>query len=142
VTTAVRPAGLLGQPLTARELQALRGAANGMSNAEIAAELWLAENTIKSHLQRVFRKLGARDRAHAVALALQQGVLTLRDIQPTNETTVAPQTPSGAVQRVRTLLADWRHAGPPPRAHLIAHWWDHKLTQLATAIADNLEPTP
>lgn len=132
----------LGQPLTDREIQVVRGAANGLSNAQIADGLFLAENTVKSHLQRASRKLGATGgRAQAVALALQQGFLTLRDVQPTLDPPAASRATTAAVQRTRHLLADWRRAGPPPRAHLIAHWWDHKLTQLATALNDQ-EPTP
>ena len=142
MTAGVHPAARLGQELTPREVQVLRLAANGRSNAEIGHELFLAENTIKSHLARAYKKLGARDRAHAIALALQQGVLTLRDIQPTLGTPRTSQAPVTAVRRTRRLLADWRLAGPPPKAHLIAHWWDHKLTQLATALDDNQAPTP
>lgn len=131
MTTAVR----LGQELSDRELQCLRGAANGLGNAAIGAELFLAENTVKTHLRRASLKLRATGRAHAVALALQQGVLTLRDIQPTTGPLITPQAPPRAVQRVRHLLADWRHATPPP-PHLVGRWWDHKLGQLATAIQD------
>jgi len=136
--TAVR----LGQPLTDRELQVLRGAANGLSNEAIARELFLGENTVKSHLRRAYKKLGAHDRAHAVALALQARWLTLAEVRPTNGTPTPPQAPPRAVQRVRRLLADWRRSGPPPKAHLSGHWWEHKLTQLAHAVADDQEPTP
>lgn len=136
--TAVR----LGQPLTDRELQVLRGAANGLSNEAIARELFLGENTIKSHMRRVFRKLGAHDRAHAVALALQQGVLTLRDVHPTIGPPLPPQASPRAVQRVRRLHATWRRTGPPPSRAQVAHWWQHKLDQLAAAVQDDQEPTP
>lgn len=143
MTTAIHRAVAtrLGQELTDREIQVLRGAANGLPNAEIGRQLFLAENTVKTHMQRASRKLGAASRAHAVALALQQGVLTLRDIQPTLGPLTAPQAPQAALRRVRFLLGDWRCSGGPPAAHLIANWWDHKLTQLATAI-DPQEPTP
>jgi DNA-binding CsgD family transcriptional regulator len=132
----------LGQPLTDREVQVLRAAANGLPNAQIGTHLFLTTDTVKSHLARTYKKLGARDRAHAVALGLQQGVLTLRDVRPTIGPPPPVQGAPAAVQRTRHLLADWRRSGPPPRAHLIAHWWDHKLTQLATAIQDPKEPTP
>ena len=56
--------------LTERELQVLRGMADGKSNAEIGRELFVSEDTVKTHARRLFRKLGARDRAHAVAAAL------------------------------------------------------------------------
>lgn len=110
--------------------------------AELGRELFLVENTIKTHLQRAYRKLGARDRAHAVALALQQGILTPQDVQSTSGTWVGGQGPQAAVQRVRFLLGDWQRSGGPPAAHLAGHWWDHKLTQLATAVGDNQAPTP
>lgn len=59
-----------GQPLTPRELQVVTAMANGHGNAQIADDLGLVVNTIKSHSSRIYRKLGARDRAHAVALAI------------------------------------------------------------------------
>jgi DNA-binding NarL/FixJ family response regulator len=65
----------LGTPLTERELQVLRGMADGKSNAEIGRELYVAEDTVKTHARRLFRKLGARDRANAVAVGFRAGVL-------------------------------------------------------------------
>lgn len=70
----------LGAALTAREIQCLAGAANGYSNAQIAAWLFLGEDTVKSHFRRVYRKLGATDRAHAVWLAGEQAILTVRHV--------------------------------------------------------------
>jgi len=142
VTTAIRPPALLGQPLTDREIQVLRGAANGLSNAQIGVLLFLAENTVKSHMQRASRKLGATGRAHAVALALQQGVLTLRDIRPTLGVPLPSQGAPVAVQRVRRLHATWRSQSIPSRIHLVPHWWQHKLDQLGQAVQDDQEPTP
>ena len=54
-------------PLTEREMQVLRGMSQGQSNGEIGRELFLSEDTVKTHARRLFRKLGARDRAQAVA---------------------------------------------------------------------------
>jgi DNA-binding NarL/FixJ family response regulator len=62
--------------LTERELQVLRGMADGKSNAEIGRELYVSEDTVKTHARRLFRKLGARDRAHAVAAGFRAGLVT------------------------------------------------------------------
>jgi DNA-binding NarL/FixJ family response regulator len=61
--------------LTERELQVLRGMADGHSNAEIGRELFVSEDTVKTHARRLFRKLGARDRAHAVAAGFRAGLV-------------------------------------------------------------------
>lgn len=62
--------------LTERELQVLLGMAEGKSNAEIGRELFVSEDTVKTHARRLFRKLGARDRAHAVAAGFRAGLVT------------------------------------------------------------------
>jgi DNA-binding NarL/FixJ family response regulator len=62
--------------LTERELQVLRGMADGQSNAEIGRELFVSEDTVKTHARRLFRKLGARDRAHAVAAGFRAGLVS------------------------------------------------------------------
>lgn len=61
--------------LTERELQVLKGMAEGKSNAEIGRELFVSEDTVKTHARRLFRKLRARDRAHAVAVGFRAGAL-------------------------------------------------------------------
>ena len=67
----------LGTPpsLTERELQVLTGMSRGRSNAEIGRELYLSEDTVKTHARRLFRKVGASDRAHAVALGFRWGLV-------------------------------------------------------------------
>jgi DNA-binding NarL/FixJ family response regulator len=67
--------GVRRAALTERELQVLRGMADGKSNAEIGRELFVSEDTVKTHARRLFRKLGARDRAHAVAAAFRAGLV-------------------------------------------------------------------
>lgn len=62
-------------PLTARELEILRLAASGASNADIAQSLWVTEQTVKFHLSNVYRKLGVANRTQASHFAYQNGLL-------------------------------------------------------------------
>lgn len=62
--------------LTERELQVLTGMSQGKSNGAIGRELYLSEDTIKTHARRLFRKLGVNDRAQAVALGFRRGLVT------------------------------------------------------------------
>ena len=62
--------------LTERELQVMLGMSQGKSNGEIARELYLSEDTVKTHARRLFRRLGVKDRAEAVAHGFRQGLVT------------------------------------------------------------------
>lgn len=62
-------------PLTERERQVLDGMSRGKTNNEIGRELFLSEDTVKTHARRLFRKLGVNDRAQAVALGFRSGIV-------------------------------------------------------------------
>ncbi len=68
---AVRP---LPDDLTPREAETLKLIAAGLSNAEIAKALVVSDATVKTHINRVFRKTGVRDRAQAVRYAYEHGI--------------------------------------------------------------------
>ena len=62
--------------LSMREMQVLTGMSHCKSNAQIGRDLYLSEDTIKTHARRLFRKLGAKDRAEAVATGFRRGIMT------------------------------------------------------------------
>lgn len=72
VRQTARPTRTLPE-LTAREEEVLRGLARGQSNAEIAAELFLGHETVKTHVRSLLTKLGVRDRTQAVVAAFESG---------------------------------------------------------------------
>lgn len=63
------------ESLTGRELTILRSAASGNENKEIATQLGISTETVKSHMARIFGKLGARNRTDALRIATQRGLL-------------------------------------------------------------------
>lgn len=68
--------------LTGPQRWVLALVANGRTNAQIGRRCGLTDSAVNKHLLRIYKALGARDRTHAVALALCTGDLTTRNIQP------------------------------------------------------------
>jgi DNA-binding NarL/FixJ family response regulator len=65
------------QALTPREVDVLRLVAKGQANKEIAAQLLLTEETVKTHIRNILGKLEANDRTHAVAIGVKRGIIDL-----------------------------------------------------------------
>lgn len=68
--------------LTSREREVLVHVAHGLTNAEVAAQLWLSPATVKTHVASILAKLGARDRIQAVIVAYESGLVPTRPADP------------------------------------------------------------
>jgi len=66
----------LTEPLTERELEVLQAVAYGKRNFEIAADLYVSESTVKTHVHNIIQKLGVKDRTQAAVVAIRQGIVT------------------------------------------------------------------
>jgi DNA-binding NarL/FixJ family response regulator len=80
-SVATRVLGRMRAPaeeaLSPRELEILQAVARGLSNKDIGRQLYVSEATVKTHLLRVFSKLGVDDRTAAVTVALERGIIRL-----------------------------------------------------------------
>lgn len=87
--------------LSPREREVLGEVLGGLDNKRIAERLCISEDTVKSHVKAIFRKLGARDRAHAVALALGTAAVPGRHLRPARLPVPAQRGPDqrGTAQR-------------------------------------------
>lgn len=68
----------LGGQMTPREVEVLAQVAKGHSNKQISVDLYISEYTVKDHIKTILLKLGAQDRTHAVAIAVQRGFIDLQ----------------------------------------------------------------
>lgn len=75
----------MADQLSPRETEALGLAARGWLNKEIAAEMGVSLNTIGSHFANIRVKLGATDKANAVAIAITRGLITFEEEEPDSE---------------------------------------------------------
>ncbi|MBM0108542.1 response regulator transcription factor [Steroidobacter sp. S1-65] len=66
----------LDEPLSSREIEVLRQVSAGRANKQVAAQLDLSEETVKTHMRNILAKLKARDRTHAVMIALDRGIIS------------------------------------------------------------------
>lgn len=108
----------LGEPLSGRELEVLQCLSRGAGNKEIAAELFISENTVKVHLRNIYTKLGTSTRTEAATVALQQGVI----VMPGVDTPVAPVNEN--VLESEAVVAVNNGTTPAiPAAALAGHRW-------------------
>jgi DNA-binding NarL/FixJ family response regulator len=67
--------GTKAMPLSKREREILQKVADGATTRQVATDLGISPHTVKTHLERIFEKLGANDRAQAVAIAIRTGIV-------------------------------------------------------------------
>lgn len=90
--------------LTPREYKVLRGIGRGLTNAEIAAVLVISEVTVKSHIGRIFTKLGLRDRAAAIVYAFDHAIVAPHNADEADNGT-GPAHPTNRISQKPPLLA-------------------------------------
>jgi DNA-binding CsgD family transcriptional regulator len=70
------------EPLSKREREVVIMVGQDMSNKDIAAKLWISDETVKSHMRHILQKSGARTRTGAVVSALRTGEVSMSDLSP------------------------------------------------------------
>lgn len=70
-----QPRVLASRPITPRQLDVLRLKAHGLSDRQVAAQLWITENTVKHHLKLILMNTGCRNTTQAVVLAVREGLI-------------------------------------------------------------------
>jgi len=109
--------------LSEREREILQLLATGLSNKEIAAQLFLSPNTVKVHLRNIFAKLGVQSRTEATVIAIQRGYVTV----PVNGEAAIGSEPIGA--------EDQTTSAPPPAIEIEpALPWRRRIAMIALAL--------
>lgn len=133
------------EPLTERELEVVKLVADGASNKQIAATLFISENTVKAHLKSIFVKLEAESRAKVAAIAQRNGwtaqssvqetaAASPREIEHANETDGAEEARSEPAVEVRVVVAAPVPVAPnPPIPKPLAIW--RRVALVTAAIA-------
>lgn len=104
----------LGESLSEREVDVLERLAEGAANKEIATTLHISANTVKVHLRNIYTKLGATSRTEAVRIAMEQGLLTLPNVENESATTVADPPDSDPLPASETPTAVSHAVAPGP----------------------------
>jgi len=96
-----RPSHVLnGDALTRREREVLRLASTGLSNSAIARTLWVSDETVKSHLASIYRKLGVRSRREAAQVALERGYLSADGVADDEWDAAQPPAKAAAMDKL------------------------------------------
>lgn len=111
----------LGETLSDRELEVLQCLSRGAGNKDIAAELFISENTVKVHLRNIYTKLGVSSRTEAATVALQQGVIVMPGVD-TAVTTLSPSETAVSNQLIPTASPE---ADAPPPESPLRRWLHH-----------------
>ncbi len=156
----------LGEPLSDRELDVLACMVQGASNKDIAADLFISENTVKVHLRRIYAKLGVSSRTEATTVALQKGLVAVPGLETTdpetagallvplvdplaeaatavnqNEAEITESVGETAVPR-SSRLSPWRSAGLGVMLVIIAVLLGLLIWQQQNALAPTVTATP